>query len=79
MIYRYCPKCRVVNNLTLLVCELCSGHLVDKDLCDCSDCLDSERPCTYDCSSEDPCEGCSDSIQAGMEAQHAWMVSIGRV
>jgi hypothetical protein len=39
----------------------------DFGYCDCSTCLYSDHPCSFDCLSSDPCEGCAETAQIQAE------------
>lgn len=39
--------------------------------CDCETCLDSEKPCAFDCDTDEPCEGCREAREAAEDVGFA--------
>lgn len=49
------------------------------ELCTCSDCMDSERPCANDCGSDNECAGCTEAREEREDVEFAIDCETGRL
>jgi hypothetical protein len=51
----------------------------EADTCVCDQCLQTDKPCHYDCDIDDPCEGCISRRDEREEIKHEIDKAVGRL